>query len=219
MANLRHRTSSSGSIGTQEKKRKSDEIRPTAHVEHDDWLEDDLGINSAAKKRKSSNATIDNLLYTSNARRTPSESTDSDVESRIEMVSEGSEDGFIMKPKSKRKTQISLISAGFSRKKTSPKKTTHQPLKTRVDKSRMEADSSSSLEVVMPCEVKQTQMLSVDVRIEEKLYRVPISASEINSRTIKWLAEEAAKRYFKCVLKLKINLDLYTFCIFKTRRH
>lgn len=185
MENLRRR-----SVSTQEKKRKSDEIIKTAHVENiDDWLEDDLGIGSVAKKRKSSNTAIHNFLYTSNTRKLPS---DSEVESRIETTSDDSEDGFTMKSKSKRKTQISLIKAGFSRSKTSPPK--KSPMK--FVKKTAEADSSVS-EVVA---IKQMQMFSIDVRIEEKLYRVPIPASELNTCTIKWLAEEASKRYFKYVV-------------------
>ncbi|RZC43132.1 tonsoku-like protein, partial [Asbolus verrucosus] len=37
--------------------------------------------------------------------------------------------------------------------------------------------------------------LSVDVRINEKLYRVPVLLSQVNTHTIKWLADEAASRY------------------------
>lgn len=185
--NLRRRP-----VSTQEKKRKSDELKKPTHTESndDDWLEDDLGIMSAAKKRKSS---IDNLLYTSNTKKFPSSTTDSDLEARIESINEDSEDGFSFKTKSKRKKQISLISAGFLRSKTSPPR--KQP-QTPIRKT-LEADSSTNLETSVSFEVKQTQMFSVDVRIEEKLYRVPVPASEINVYTIKWLAEEASKRYFK----------------------
>lgn len=236
MENLRRR-----SVNTQERKRKSDEIKKNAHVEDsDDWLEDDLGIVSTAKKRKSSNATIDNLLYTSNTRKSDchvenrkssnatihTTESDSDVEYRIETTSDDSEvgslvkptskrkiqtietgsddsgDGFLVtKPKSKRKIQSSLIKAGFSRNKTSPQKKT------------AEADSSSTPEVVT---IKQIQMYSVDVRIEEKLYRVPVPASELNTCTIKWLAEEASKRYFKYVV-FETSEQLLFFNIFARR--
>ncbi|KAF5303928.1 hypothetical protein FQA39_LY01713 [Lamprigera yunnana] len=43
-------------------------------------------------------------------------------------------------------------------------------------------------------------MLSVDVRITGKLYKVPVPASEIHIRTIKWLADEAANRYSRLYL-------------------
>jgi NF-kappa-B inhibitor-like protein 2 len=39
--------------------------------------------------------------------------------------------------------------------------------------------------------------LSVDVRIDKKLYRVPVLLAQVTTNTIKWLADEAAARYAK----------------------
>lgn len=97
---------------------------------------------------------------------------------------------------------MSLINVGFSRSKTSPLKKKRSPVKkSPPDEEQVkltEADSSSTAGVEQQLNlVKPMQMLSVDVRIEEKLYRVPVPAVEMNNCTIKWLADEAAKRYFK----------------------
>lgn len=191
MENLRNRTA------VPEKKRKSGESNKTAHVEYDDWLEDDLGVN--VKKRKSCGQVPADLLYSSNARspvnKTKEGTVDSDAESRGSGASEDGEafsNDTGVKPASRRKKQISLIKAGFSRSKT-----------TKPDLLRAEREVQSSVtsavpsrSVVMP-EVQQPSMFAVDVRIEEKLYRVPIPSSEVNVHTIRWLADEASKRYFK----------------------
>lgn len=189
MENLRHRTNTL----TIEKKRKSDdELKKPTHVQNDDWLEDDLGITSTVKRRKSSISSCSsssNIFHTSNTRKS------TDLDSHIEISSNASsgDEEFIQKPK--RKKQISLIKAGFSRFKTSPSQSPKKiasPVKKLI-----EADSLSSAEQKNHQNQGLQQMLSVDVRIEDKLYRVPIPASETNCLTIKWLAEEAAKRYFK----------------------
>lgn len=184
MENLRRRTHTL----SIEKKRKSNELMKPAYVDNnDDWLEDDLGITATAKKRKSSTSTVDSFLYTSNTRKSP----EFGLEIQIDRSSDDTGDQCVIKSKPKPKTQISLIKAGFSRSKTSPPKKI-----SPVDQVKLiEADSPSSVE--QQNYVKQMQMLLVDVRIEDKLYRVPIPAVEINNCTIKWLAEEAAKRYFK----------------------
>lgn len=175
-----------------EKKRKSDELKKPAYVEdNDNWLEDDLA--ATAKRRKSSASTIDSLLYTSNTRKSP----ESGLETQIEVSSDDSGESFVARPKPKRKTQVSLINVGFSRSKTSPTKKRSPVKKPSVEQVKLTEADSSSPSLGQSHHVKQIQMLSVDVRIEEKLYRVPVPAAGVNNCTIKWLAEEAAKRYFK----------------------
>lgn len=202
MDNLRRRSNSTSS-SIEKKKRKSDEMKAQpAHVGYDDWLEDDLGVSSAAKKRKPSSAASD-LLYTSNTRQSTPEtadSTDSEAESRTEFPADR---------RPKRKKQTSLIKAGFTRSKTSqpvahfsgaqpPARRPERANSVDVGGRKAEADSSSCAGAVeVAVQVKQSPMLSVDVKIEEKLYRVPVPAAEVNSCTIRWLAEEASKRYFK----------------------
>lgn len=40
-------------------------------------------------------------------------------------------------------------------------------------------------------------MLAINVRVDNKLFRIPVPASEIDVLTIGWLANETAKRYYK----------------------
>jgi len=42
---------------------------------------------------------------------------------------------------------------------------------------------------------QQDPMLFVDVEIERKVFRVPVLLSQVQTKTFKWLAEEAAHRY------------------------
>ncbi|XP_008200216.1 tonsoku-like protein isoform X2 [Tribolium castaneum] len=70
----------------------------------------------------------------------------------------------------------------------------------------VEADSTSSPKAPEPApklprprsfDLGTDPTLSVDVRIEKKLYRVPVLLSQVATHTIKWLADEAAARYAK----------------------
>lgn len=59
-----------------------------------------------------------------------------------------------------------------------------------------EADSTSDASQAQTVlSIQSSATTSVDVRIEGRLYRVPVPAQEIHNLTFKWLAEEAAKRY------------------------
>ncbi|XP_018325905.1 tonsoku-like protein isoform X3 [Agrilus planipennis] len=81
-----------------------------------------------------------------------------------------------------------------------------------------EADSTTDLSVSIEKDDIVTQnrnqflndpIISVDVRIDSKLYRVPILLSDLNKKTVKWLAEEAARRYARKELVRPV-LDLET---------
>lgn len=110
--------------------------------------------------------------------------------------------------KSKRKIQSSLIDAGFLRSKTSQTthSNTHHSASEQWRPNPLQlANRSVFHEASVPSPVTNSQQtvvestLSVDVRIDGRLYRVPMSASEMRTCTIKWLAEEASKRYSRYV--------------------
>lgn len=227
-------------ISGNERKRKSNETKTPALVEVDvdDWLEDDIG--KLNKKRKTS---ADDLIYKSNVKNTSysvkqrrswdcltdrnsraeqENCCDSDFDlDEIENVPINvnlSDDDFLSDSSRssgshKRKKQLSLIAAGFSRNCTSPsksnivsknvhngnksiqKKLTHfvQPSEIIENSGSPQANKKSSTVVDPPSQA----FFSVDIRIEGKLYRVPVTLNDLNVRNIKWLAEEASKRYAK----------------------
>ncbi|RZC37755.1 Ank 2 domain containing protein, partial [Asbolus verrucosus] len=75
----------------------------------------------------------------------------------------------------------STTSPSFSEKKNSFDSTTKRSPRTLLNN----AQSQPVMDLILP----------VDVRINEKLYRVPVLLSQVNTHTIKWLADEAASRY------------------------
>lgn len=113
----------------------------------------------------------------------------------------------------KKKTQSSLIQQGFTRTHSfsssnvpSLNKTSTIPKhQTRIDNFGHSVDlqtDSRSMQSTYRSNATSNMFnsvhtLSVDVRIDGKLYRVPVPASEIYVLTFKWLADEAAKRYGK----------------------
>ncbi|KRT81298.1 Ankyrin repeat-containing protein [Oryctes borbonicus] len=178
----------------------------------DDWLQDDVG---RTKKRKTFN------IYTSTSSR---RNTDQISSSRAQTESDFKENHAPSHSKiKKKKRQTSLISAGFSAERSPSPLYTDQTLTSqsnRAQKSKhqmtlssfcddqkvAEADSTTvspktqktivkkrSSDMLMRSEIND--ILSVDVRINGKLYRVPVPYASRNTLTIKWLADEAAKRF------------------------
>lgn len=234
MLSLRH--SGDSSAGTLKKRKSNDLPKQSAFIpadDMDDWLEDDLNVNTT-KKRKTS--LTENLLYSSNVRNQPSghekpESSrsfgkassrssvsDSDtfecdteaIEPPVGINVDDYDDDFVASSfsnvgRNKRKTQVSLIDVGFSRYKTPPK--TQRRIVSQQCKPKVTPllDLNAFREAPVPSSVANMQqtvvesMLSVDIRIDGRLYRVPMSQSEMRTCSIKWLAEEASKRYFKYV--------------------
>ncbi|KAL1517241.1 hypothetical protein ABEB36_001030 [Hypothenemus hampei] len=118
--------------------------------------------------------------------------------------------------RSSKRRQVTLLDSGFSKKRNSnsPKDTNwkrsssehglniSQPKITNYGSPIVvEADSSTrtpSKKLLEPNQSNITQsdpMLFVDVEIEGKIFRVPILMSQLQTNTIKWLAQEAALRY------------------------
>lgn len=120
----------------------------------------------------------------------------------------------------KRKNQASLLDAGFSRTpsesvSTSFRRTgsfekkgkSQQPKITNFgQRSIVEADSTTpvSSQVQAAVTIDQSQnapivtsdlMVFVDVKIEGRVFRVPVLLSQVQTNTIGWLAEQAANKY------------------------
>lgn len=158
----------------------------------DDWLIDDLPTNSSRKRKRDSETLINTLgmrKRSSGSLGQCSSSSSSKSLDDIEIINEFIESNQRQSPKKntkKRTYQTKLLNTGFSRTQSSskPKPTTRE----RV----IENTFNQNINIF-----NADPTLSVDVRINDKLYRVPILASEIHTKTIKWLAEEAAKRYSK----------------------
>lgn len=109
-----------------------------------------------------------------------------------------------------RRSQSLLTDAGFSRNTSSGSLTngaysqnrqrnTLQPKITHYGEDPSQCfdnnNKRNATNRVWEMHVSDDSMLAIDVRIEGKLYRVPVKLSEKGFRNIKWLAEEAAKRY------------------------
>lgn len=88
--------------------------------------------------------------------------------------------------------QVKLTSFCDDEKVTEPDSTTQSPVSQKhiVDG----PSTMTNLKLKTKKDLEDT-LLSVDVRINGKLYRVPVPYSLRNTLTIKWLADEAAKRF------------------------
>ena len=108
----------------------------------------------------------------------------------------------------KRKRQTSLIRVGFYRTRTSSNisHTENAPIKSQLLQEKNKnmdmniASTSKSSCDGLVCQnnsnlEQEDGMLSVDVRINGKLYKIPVQMSQIHNLTIKWLGKEAARRY------------------------
>lgn len=234
MESLRHRGVTEEN--STQKKRKASRKLPAlvdscSSVNDNDWLYDDLGINSSSAKKRKTNSSSD-LITTRTIRKTNSEKNLNKNRSFNMNKSDGDAipDSFIEDidfdetitsenvtkhvelNKSKRKIQTSLTRAGFesiNRRKSdsaflNPSTSSNSYTLTNKKQSKITnftaSQDKTSQQNNIELNTSQNQLLSIgtipiDVRIEDCLYKVPIPAKEINNLTIKWLAEEAAKRY------------------------
>ncbi|XP_050301726.1 tonsoku-like protein isoform X2 [Anthonomus grandis grandis] len=112
-----------------------------------------------------------------------------------------------------KRTQVTLLDSGFSRERTANRSpvfgtSRHKPASTTQPKITnfgspnnivVEADSTTiPRDSFRPVEATQRisdPMLYVDVEIEGKCFRVPILMSQLQVKTIRWLADEASQRY------------------------
>lgn len=209
----------------------------------DDWLDDDLNINRPTKKRKFGTVIKQNYIETSGTRKSNSPAKSSRLsnksnsfnESRLSIdnendcqiisnefddvldISDKSNDSFSSNSFKKRKSQLSLLDSGFSRKCSSPETVFSRTLSSSsINKTRkqqkissftvpsdvLEPDSTTScvdlnVTVSPPVATIGRTMYAINVRIESKLWRVPVPANEVSELTIGWLANEAAKRYYR----------------------
>lgn len=93
----------------------------------------------------------------------------------------------------RRKTQAKLTHFGHTRHIVEPDSTSPYSLSKRST----ESATSFSQDMTSPVKSSIEPTLFVDVKIDEKVYRVPVLLSQVNHHTIKWLANEAAARYAK----------------------
>lgn len=176
----------------------------------------DTFVNTLGTRKSSSRS----LLHPSKSSDTGNDSCESDKEINetklenlvIDLVGSSDDGDFNTNRNKKRKHQSSLIEQGFTRQRSfSPTTVNSRGSTIQRKKSQtristfVKTESNTSLEDLISYDntgqdtlnkiINTEPTLSVDVRIDGKLYRVPVLASEMHSRTIKWLADEAAKRY------------------------
>lgn len=181
------------------------------------WLDDDIRINSN-KKRKTSD-----MFGTTSTRSSSSGTLERNRSFNSSKSSDGIPDCYLhdidfdntitpenvdryTADKTKQKIQTSLFRAGFetsSKRKSDPCSSTKSSQMTGRQQSQITDYTNNTKTQRTSQSPNKSIILSnyttvpVDVRIDGRLYRVPISVQEINTLTIKWLAQEAAKRYCK----------------------
>lgn len=155
----------------------------------------------------------------------------SDFDERLD----NSNDSFSSNNSSKRKkSQWNLFDSGFSRNSASPEPTFSRTLSSSsinrsfkrqqkistftVPSAVLTPDSTTCsvdshiIPVVPPM---NRSMYAITVRIENTLWRIPVPANEIDNLTIGWLANEAAKRYYRlefiCAIICKIFIIMNRF--------
>ncbi|KAJ8925110.1 hypothetical protein NQ315_001291 [Exocentrus adspersus] len=205
----------------------------------DDWLEDDMQASKAAKKRKTSIASTAKQSSAISRNRSKSPSPilvpdlfpDVDFDDDVVMVQEPSprrlsNDSTSSAGGVKRKHQVSLLDAGFSRTR-SPTPGTSMPrsnsferrprpqqpkITTFGHRSFAEADSTVPIaSPVAPAENIADEILYADVKVEGMTFRVPVLSSQVRTNTIGWLAEQAALKYAKKEgTKLTLELETVT---------
>ncbi|KAF5305638.1 hypothetical protein FQR65_LT07719 [Abscondita terminalis] len=201
MENIRH-----APRHEDEKKRKNERVSAYVNEDLDDWLEDDVGTSS--KKRRTGGAgefVNSTTMRSSLGRRSSSSSVRSSATTT---------DGLDILPDIDLEDDRSsgfLIDSGFTRHRSFSPCSSSSPVKGRCSTTAefIGRRNSSCSSVDINSVFNTEPMLSVDVRISGRLYKVPVPASEIHTRTIKWLAEEAAKRYSKKEY-MKPELELET---------
>ncbi|XP_030749323.1 tonsoku-like protein isoform X2 [Sitophilus oryzae] len=232
MQNLRHKNYQTekqpSPVKSQSDNKRSAYVADVDFVDENDWLEED--VRPTKNKRRK---TDESLKLTTRSRsfgqdssnRSPRISTRTEDFERndldwgeiqttpnIRRISDESNTSSSGSNKSKRKTQATLLDAGFSKKRNSsspgirPAWRRHTssdglvqariPSFSQISTSSVEADSTT----LPQSQIDHTSnvldpTLFVDVQIEGRLFRVPVLFSQIQSKTIKWLASEAAHRY------------------------
>lgn len=207
-------------------KRKHLPKQPALIETNDDWLEDDLNLNAKKRKKYSD-------PFTSTSERSPTKLTsfnnisNEDLDIPINFFEEDDnfnstvienrkssitlsdyEDNPSVLPIFKKKSQSSLLNAGFNRIRSSSPTTitsgksqtnTKTPKQSKIInfKPMSRTNSFHQEPELNTSSILTHSTLTVDVRIDGRLFRIPVPLSQIQTLTIKWLAEEAAKRYCK----------------------
>lgn len=160
-------------------------------VEQENWLEEDVRRAKPKRRKTGDFANRSRSFGETNTPRSPNEA---DIlaafnDDSSDVISTGSADS----RSSSRRRQATLLEAGFSKER-------YQQLDF------LRGSQENQLETERPFQHQEcTQpagdpMLFADVDIEGKVFRVPVRMSQLQSKTIKWLAAEAALRYERCVL-------------------
>lgn len=223
MKSLRYRNSNEKNDKKQLKVTKRPALLDSDEV-GDDWLDDDLGRMKKRKTFSSFTSTSGirntNPVCTTKEQTTLYSPPRQQNNFNVIDFKENHEPSAIRTKKKKR--QSSLINAGFTTERSSsplysnqiqsqrnqlPQSKHQTKLNTFCEDGKIaEADSTTSPVTQRRMLEKQTSNVSirsemdeiilyVDVRINEKLYRVPVPYTSKNTLTIKWLADEAAKRF------------------------
>ncbi|ENN77089.1 hypothetical protein YQE_06424, partial [Dendroctonus ponderosae] len=152
-------------------------------VEPENWLEEDVR-RAKPKRRRTSEFGVRSRSF-GEANKSPIEADflAAGNDDSLDAISIGSADS----RSSSRRRQATLLEAGFSKERPSP---------NHPQQNQLEAERPSTPFQHQECsQPAGDPMLFADVDIEGKVFRVPVRMSQLQSKTIKWLAAEAALRY------------------------
>lgn len=180
----------------------------------DDWLEEDMEPNKKKRRYFSMNNSMSDRQSPSKVCRVPADclrsnlfSEDEDSRDAFQVVMQGSSKS---QPKSKsmsrslsisstgssssgigkKKQQTSLLESGFTRSES--------PISLLGDD--IEPDSTTvSLPIVsIPVKVPTVPTtVSFKVKVDNEMLLVPVDRKKVNDTTIRWLAEETSRRFYK----------------------
>lgn len=216
--NLQNRLATgSGNIQPVEKISKRSGLLAPGEVDDEQWLDDDL--LPSKKRRKNNLSRVSSRLSLSGSKRMGSTTaliSDSGVSSTLENHSatyisdeENSVDAFSILMNSTESSGRRKRNSGSSSNRSSKDNTWRQQtslLESGFSKYRMESPEtiqpSVSSTVLSPFKctpqpAPASTSYSVKVKVEDNLLNVPIIRNSADDLTIEWLAEEAAKRYYK----------------------
>ncbi|XP_044729354.1 tonsoku-like protein [Chrysoperla carnea] len=207
-------------------------------VDDDNWLENDMPNEPSSKRRRINNSFE---LDAPSSSRTPKRTSKSpakskkritpikrninmEIESQDQIVSyendfheqneiiENNSNSHLNRNILRRKSQTTLLSAGFSRKRSSTEVVRSASIESdfgevNATSSRLTQPDSTTVPLSSSTQLV-SNIISIDIHIENKIWKIPIPRRNVPHLTISWLAEEAAKRYYnKEAVKPTLQLE------------
>ncbi|XP_044729365.1 tonsoku-like protein [Chrysoperla carnea] len=207
-------------------------------VDDDNWLENDMPNEPSSKRRRINNSfELDAPSSSKTPKRTSKSPAKSkkritsikrninmEIEFQDQIVSyendfheqneiiENNSNSHLNRNILRRKSQTTFLSAGFSRERSSSEVVRSASIESdfgevNATSSRLTQADSTTVPL-SSCTQLVSNIISIDIHIENKIWKIPIPRRNVPHLTISWLAEEAAKRYYnKEAVKPTLQLE------------